>query len=202
MYRYDRNIMEIFSTVDSNEEFCLCPSLVLILIILFYFADIASGLIAMPSFDDSSVDGTAKFVDIKGDLDFSDSSSVSSNVSESMKFQGAHFNNATDEFDSSEDDNVRAFMPDLVPQQPLRRSSDTLLGNIASRIAMPDISQLGRSILNMIPTSSSSSIPSSSSSDCKSSSPADRQSSSTSQGEAKHYSTDEEFEMINESDIN
>lgn len=156
----------------------------------------------MPSFDDSSIDGTAKFVDMKGDLDFSDSSSVSSNVSESMKFQGAHFNNATDEFDTSEDDNERAFMPDLVPQQPSRRPSDSLLGNIASRIAIPDISQFGRSILNMIPSSSSSSEARSSSLASKSSSSVDHKSSSTSPGESKHYYTDEEFEMINESDIN
>lgn len=158
----------------------------------------------MPSFDDASVDGTATFMGVKDMLDFSDSSSVSSDATGSMKFQGAHFNNAADEFDTSEDDNERAFMPHLEPQQSSQRSSDSLLGNIASRIALPlpDISQLGRSIINMIPSSSSSSVPHSPTAfNSKSKSSVGSKLSSASQV-TKHYSTDEEFEMINESDVN
>ncbi|XKL66189.1 hypothetical protein PGB90_009609 [Kerria lacca] len=140
--------------------------------------DSITELMPMPSFDDSSIDSSSNFAaDFKNKVDISDSSSTSSDLSDSMKFQGAHFNNVTDEFDTSEEDNEK----DFVSHQPDKHeAADSLLGNIIARIGVSDIHQLGRSIMNSISSTSTS----------------------VTHPPRKQYSTDEEFEIINESDVN
>lgn len=140
----------------------------------------------MPSFDDASIDGVSKHTtlddSIKHQLDISDSSSVSSDVSESMKFQGSHFKHGDDELDTSSDES--AFIPDMPSSSNQnrgigRQQTDTLLSNLVSRL--PAISQLRRGLLTHISSASTTQ-------------PKAQQ--------ASQGSTDEEFEIINESDLN
>lgn len=160
----------------------------------FHFTEsLVSGLTAMPSFDDTTIDGLSKnlsFGDsIKHQLDISDTSSVSSDISESMKFQGSHFDHGDDEFDTSSDDND-AFIPDVSFGCNLNKDNskqshqaDTLLSNIVSKLALPGINQIGRNILTNIVSSAATS--------------SQQKSQQTNQ-----CSTDEEFEIVNESDLN
>ena len=152
-----------------------------------------SGLTAMPSHDDASIDGFAKHGIVNRDsieqqLDISDTSSVCSDVSESMKFQGGHFNHGDDEFDTSSDDNENAFIPDVSSVRNVNKdkhptkSSDVLVSNIVSKLTLPGMSQIGNILTNIIPSKSTSSQK-----------PAQQ---------TNQCSTDEEFEIVNESDIN
>lgn len=148
----------------------------------------------MPSFDDATIDGFPKDGILDEDsikqLDISDTSSVSSDISESMKFQGSHFDHGDDEFDTSSDDNENAFIPDVSSARnlnkdklPATQSSGVLFSNIASKLTLPGINQIGRNILtNIMPSKSTAS-------------PKPPQ-------QTNQCSTDEEFEIVNESDIN
>ncbi|XP_065200075.1 reticulophagy regulator 1-like [Planococcus citri] len=160
---------------------------------------LVSGLTAMPSYDDTSIDGFAKHGILDEDsikqLDISDTSSVSSDVSESMKFQGSHFDHGDDEFDTSSDDNESAFIPDVASSSVRNsnkdkhpsQSSDVLFSSLVSKLTLPGINQLGRNILtNIMPSSKSTSS----------------QNKPTQQQQPNQCSTDEEFEIVNESDIN
>lgn len=152
--------------------------------LIMLFIDVLPSTSVLPSFDDSSIDDVDKFIDLKANLEFSESSSISSDVSENMKFQGTHFNNADNEFDTSEDDNDRAFLPDLQHRRKDSVTETFRLTNFVSHLTFSDINQLSRNLLtNIMPSSSSASV-------------------TQTRKAPKQYNTDEEFEFVNESDVN
>lgn len=142
---------------------------------------------AFPSFDDNGLDELDRLSDVtKSNFEFSETSSVASDISlERMKIQGEHFDSEqTSELDlTSEEEHERAFLPD--PQYRRKASDSSTLSAFVSGLNLPDFHKLSENLFSLIPSSSTSQVQR-----------------KTTPPKRSNYNTDDEFEFVNESDLN